>query len=131
MEHSIYTPKFSLLGSGLAQIGRKPARRLRRRVWKRLPGRIVPMPQTISKRRALKATVSSGLDVEMTGEKEQAWVRSHWREHVGRWVALDGACLLGAAPTAREALDMARARGVSAPFLVQIAEPSELPFGGW
>jgi hypothetical protein len=89
------------------------------------------MPQTFSKRRAPKATAPSGLEVAVSGEKEQAWVQSHWREYVGQWVTLDGARLLGVAPVAREALEMARARGVWAPFLVHVAEPSDLPFGGW
>jgi len=66
-----------------------------------------------------------------SGAREQEWVRSHWQEYAGRWVALDGSRLVADAAGAREALEKARAAGVVSPFLVHVAEPSELPFGGW
>jgi hypothetical protein len=94
-------------------------------------GTIVPMPRAFSKRRPSRATGSAGSGISTSGEREQEWVRSHWREYAGRWVALDGSRLVGEATVAREALEQARALGVFSPFLVHVTEPSELPFGGW
>jgi hypothetical protein len=94
-------------------------------------GAIVRMPHPFSRRRARKAVVPAGSGMAASGAREQEWVRSHWREYAGRWVALDGARLVAEATGAREALEKARAAGVVSPFLVHVAEPSELPFGGW
>lgn len=94
-------------------------------------GAIVPMPKAFSKQRAPKGAVSAGSDVAASGTREQEWVRSHWREYAGLWVALDGSRLVGEATGARDALEKARASGVVSPFLVHVTAPSELPFGGW
>ena len=125
--------KFSLSRSRRAQVARKPTKRWRRRKVRRLPvlGALVPMPHAFAKRRAPKAAVFADSHMAPFGAREQEWVRSHWREHAGRWVALDGSRLVGEAAGAREALEKARASGVVSPFLVHVAEPSELPFGGW
>jgi hypothetical protein len=69
--------------------------------------------------------------MDIPGAREQEWLRTHWREYVGRWVALDGDRLIGQAVRARDAMDQARAAGVASPFLIHVIEPSELPFGGW
>lgn len=100
---------------------------------KRLPvrGAIVPMPHAFAKRRAPKIAFSASSNIGVSGAREQDWVRSHWREYAGRWVALDGSRLVAEASGSREALEKARASGVVSPFLVHVAEPSELPFGGW
>ena len=71
------------------------------------------------------------VDAGRTGVRERDWLEHHWREHVGRWVALDGGRLVGEAANAREALQRARESGHSMPFLVHVTEPSEKPFGGW
>src|SRR5437867_3407425 len=94
-------------------------------------GTNVPMHRgfTRSRVRALKATVFC--EVPAPGAKEQEWLRYHWREHIGRWVALQEGQLVGEAISAREALEQARSSGHSSPFLVHVTEPSELPFGGW
>jgi len=123
---------FSLPGSRLSKVTRKRGRRLRRRKV-RLPTlrAIVPKPKVFSKRRGPNTTVSANSDLATSGESAQEWIRSHWREYAGLWVALDGSRLVGEARGAREALEKARASGVVAPFLVHVTEPSELPFGGW
>jgi hypothetical protein len=94
-------------------------------------GTIVPIHKVVSTRQPSNATVSAGSDIAVPGAREQEWVQSHWREYAGRWVALDGSRLVGEAGLAREALEKARAAGVSSPFLAHVTEPSEQPFGGW
>jgi len=89
------------------------------------------MPRGFASRRTAKAIISDNSDMAEHGAREQEWVRSHWREYVGRWVALEGSRLLAEAAGAREALEKANASGVVSPFLVHVTEPSELPFGGW
>ena len=73
----------------------------------------------------------SDFEERVSGEREQEWLRCHWREYAGKWVALDGSRLIAEATGAREALLTARAAGVGSPFLVHVTGPSELPFGGW
>lgn len=65
------------------------------------------------------------------GIREQEWLRDHWREHIGQWIALDGNLLVGEGRSAREAHSKAREAGHPSPVLVHVTEPSELPFGGW
>lgn len=74
---------------------------------------------------------SSAAPQSMIGALEQEWLRQHWREHLGNWVALDCGRLVAEAPGAREALERARAAGFATPFLAHVTAPSELPFGGW
>jgi hypothetical protein len=132
MEHaSARSARFSLSGAGLAQVTRK-LKHPRTRKKRMLPlGAFVPMPHAFRSRLPLPAAVSAGADMSTSGVREQEWVRSHWREYVGRWVALDGSRLVAEAPGAREVFEKARAAGVRSPFLVHVTEPSELPFGGW
>jgi len=77
-------------------------------------------------RRALPAAHTAA-----PGGREQEWLRIHWREHVGSWIALDDGRMVGEATRARDALEQARSAGFPSPFLVHVTEPSELPFGGW
>jgi hypothetical protein len=111
----------------------KPVRRpLRRRVRDlRSRGAIVPIPPAFSGRPAQEAAAAPTSDMDIPGAREQEWLRTHWREYVGRWVALDGDRLIGQAVRARDAMDQARAAGVAVPVLVHVVEPSEFPFGGW
>ncbi|MGO9274072.1 MAG: hypothetical protein ACLQOO_28185 [Terriglobia bacterium] len=134
MEHpTAGSATFSLPGSRLARAAGKPARRSQRRKVKGLPflGAIVPMRPAFSERPAQQAAAATASDMDNTGTREQEWLRTHWREYVGLWVALDGDRLIGQAVRARDAMDQARAAGVAAPFLIHVMEPSELPFGGW
>jgi len=94
-------------------------------------GVFVPLPDTLRNPRTLRTGVSTTAAAAVSGVREQEWLRSHWREYAGRWVALDGSRLVADAAGAREVLEKARAVGVSLPFLVHVTEPSKLPFGGW
>ena len=96
----------------------------------RTSGYIVTVPQLFSKQRAKVIPLARPGAVE-SGMKEQLWIQSHWREYLGRWVALDGDRLISDAASARLALEEAMALGVQSPFLMRVTEPSELPFGGW
>ena len=126
---------FPLLSRGLAQVERKPTRRARAKKTRRLRplGIIVPMPSASPRSRpvALRTPGSASVEGTPPGTKEQELVMRHWREYLGRWVAVDGSRLVGEANNAREALEKARASGHSSPFLVHVTEPSNLPFGGW
>ena len=114
---------------------RRPARRAKPRKTRTLRslGVIVPMPHpaTDSRSTALKAPHFSETRDVRFGVSEQEWLRNHWAEHVGRWVAIEGGRLLAEADTAREALESARASGYRSPFLIHVTAPDELPFGGW
>jgi hypothetical protein len=94
-------------------------------------GTNVPMHHafTLPRTKALKAAVI--YEAPVSGVREQEWLRDHWREHIGQWVALQGNQLVGEAVSAREALEQARASGHRSPFLVHVTELSKLPFGGW
>jgi Family of unknown function (DUF5678) len=129
---AIKSARFSLSGPRLAKMARKPANRPRMRKARRLPslGEFVPMP-TFRNRRSPPRPLPAGTGIAASGVREQEWLRSHWREYAGRWVALDGNRLVSEAAGAREALEKARAAGVRSPFLVHVTAPSELPFGGW
>jgi uncharacterized protein (DUF433 family) len=81
--------------------------------------------------RMLRPAVSTVAAEEVSGARELAWLRSHWQEYVDRWVVLDGDRLVAESASAREAAEEARALGFSAPFIVHVTEPSDLPFGGW
>jgi hypothetical protein len=134
MEHAItHFTRMAPSGPRLAQVVRKPLRRPRTRKMKRPSslGAHVPMPQAFRKRRAHRTAASATADLTATGAREQEWLRSHWREYAGKWIALCGNRLLAEAGGAREALEKARAAGVKFPFLVHVTGPSELPFGGW
>ena len=131
-----HSARWSLFGSRLAQAARKPVKRLRTRKARRAPslgarGAIVPMLQMFRRRRTFGGAVSVTVESVASGVREQEWLRSHWREYAGKWVALNGGNLVAAAAGAREVLEKARAAGIRSPFLVHVTEPSELPFGGW
>jgi hypothetical protein len=89
------------------------------------------MPLALRKRPANGRQDSSMGGPAATGAQEQEWVRAHWRQYEGKWVALSGDRLIAEAAGAREAIEKARASGVHSPFLVHVTGPSELPFGGW
>jgi hypothetical protein len=93
-------------------------------------GKIVPMRTASAKSRVERRKAASKQEY-LPGVKEQEWLRDHWREYVGLWVAVEGNQLVGKADNAREALETARSSGHSSAFLVHVTEPSELPFGGW
>ena len=63
--------------------------------------------------------------------REQQWLSQHGAEYAGRWVALDGDCLLSYGTDGRVVLSEARRAGVAVPFVVRVDSPDELPFGGW
>jgi len=133
MEQTVnHSVRYSLLGPRLASVTRKPVRRPREKA-RRLQawGAIMPLPRTFRKRGAARAVVVAGADLATSGVREQEWVRSHWREYAGKWVALDNSGLVAEAANARAALEKAKTAGVPFPFLIHVTEPTDLPFGGW
>ena len=67
--------------------------------------------------------------VDFTATRE--WLDRHWREHIGKWVVLDGDHLIGQGDDPRPIVDQARAQGVTAPFVEFIRDESEPSMGGW
>ena len=122
----------SLLNRRLQVVGRKTVRRARTRDSRHLKslGRIVALRPVSAKSRPERRKVPPSHET-LPGVREQEWLRDHWREYVGLWVAVEGNRLVGKASNAREALEKARSSGHSSAFLLHVTEPSELPFGGW
>ncbi len=59
------------------------------------------------------------------------WLKEHWREHIGKWVVLDGGRLIGQGDDPRPIVVAARAEGVTAPFVEFIRDETEPFMGGW
>lgn len=62
---------------------------------------------------------------------EQAWLREHGNEYADEWVVLEGDRLVSHGTDAKVVIAQARAAGITRPFLVQVAVPDDLPWGGW
>ena len=83
--------------------------------------------------------ISGPVAVERNGGKatggarslERAWLKQHQAEHIGAWVALEGASLVAHGSSARQVLDAANSAGYEQPLVVHIPSEPELPFGGW
>jgi uncharacterized protein DUF5678 len=63
--------------------------------------------------------------------KELRWLKEHRHEYMGQWVALDGDRLVAHGTNAREVFQAAREAGVKVPFIEQILQTDDMPFGGW
>ena len=137
MEHVTHSIRVSRSRPGFAQVIRKPARSRKKRAKKEKAGRllerasIVPLLQSLRRWHAPRRVVGARDEIAALGAREHEWLRSHWREYAGTWVALEGNRLVANAAGAHEALEKARAAGVPSPFLIHVTEPSELSFGGW
>ena len=125
--------QFAALVSGVSKAERKRTRQTRTSKKCNLPslGVNVPMHGIFRQARTKAPKAAVVHEAPVSGVREQEWLKHHWREHIGRWVALEGEQMVGEAVSAREALEQARASGHRSPFLVHVTESSELPFGGW
>lgn len=64
--------------------------------------------------------------------KSLRWMDEHRKEYSGRWVALDGDCLISSGQTAQEVYFKAKVAGVKIPFVELVTEDEPFPFcGGW
>lgn len=61
---------------------------------------------------------------DMVREREREWLRQHWREYLGQWVALEGDRLISSGEDARQVFAAARAAGLSVPFVVHVQDPT-------
>ena len=61
---------------------------------------------------------------------EQTWLKEHGNEFVDQWVVVEGDRLISHGSDAKAVFEEARATGVTRPFLVQVAGPDDLPWGG-
>ncbi|MFN7928566.1 MAG: DUF5678 domain-containing protein [Blastocatellia bacterium] len=68
---------------------------------------------------------------DMVREREREWLRQHWREYLGQWVALEGDRLISSGEDARQVFAAARAAGLSVPFVVHVQDPTLPQMGGW
>ena len=65
-------------------------------------------------------------------ERRTAWLKAHWEEYRGVYVALDDDCVVvGQGPTIRDADQQARAKGIKNHFLVRIPRENEAYYSGW
>ena len=62
---------------------------------------------------------------------EMEWIRTHRSRYGGKYVALEGAELVGEGDSVRSVLEQARARGIPHPLVHYMPEEPQLPFGGW
>jgi hypothetical protein len=84
--------------------------------------------------RAVPATYAQAESVErqILHERRTAWLKEHWEEYRGVYVALDDDChVVGQGPTIREADQQARAKGIKNHFLVRIPRENEAYCPGW
>jgi hypothetical protein len=120
----------SPLNDRLQVVRRRTARRDQIKRGPKSSSRIVPIRAVSAKSHRNRGKALSSQEA-LPGVKEQEWLRDHWREYVGLWVAVEGDKLVGKASNAREAMEKAISSGHSSAFLVRVTEPSEFPFGGW
>lgn len=59
------------------------------------------------------------------------WVKAHQMEYAGKYVALNGYCLVGEGDSYPEAYEMARKAGINKPFVTQVFAPDTTVFVGW
>lgn len=53
-------------------------------------------------------------------EQERTWLAQHQREYAGRWVALDGDCLIATGSTAKEVYAVLKAAGISRTLVTRV-----------
>lgn len=63
-----------------------------------------------------RVTVSRARDVDRT--REFRWLRDHWQDYRGRWVAVDGDTVLASADSLKELREILKALNVTRPPLV-------------
>jgi len=73
----------------------------------------------------------SKANVHYDFSKSREWLKVHRHEYIGKWIVLDGDCLLGAGDDPRPIVAEARAAGVKMPFVKFIRDTSEPFMGGW
>ena len=71
------------------------------------------------------ATVSRRV-AEVDSSREMAWIAKPDLQYVNQWVALDGSDVVAHGPDGKAVFEAARAKGVQAPFLHFVMEPSPL-----
>lgn len=65
-------------------------------------------------------------------QQRMAWLKENQKIHGGRYVALDGAQLVGVGLTYREAREAARASSKPEAFVTYLPKPDEIAqWGGW
>lgn len=78
------------------------------------------------------STPSQSIDDELQKRKQHIqWIKDHQAEYAGKYVALNGYCLVGEGDSYPEAYEMARRTGVKKPFVTQVFAPNSTVFGGW
>jgi hypothetical protein len=99
----------------------------------------IDMGHTLQRRKSSVQKINGPVAIERNGGKstsaarslEREWLKQHQSEHIGAWVALEGASLVAHGSSARQVLDAANSAGYEQPLVVHIPSEPELPFGGW
>lgn len=74
---------------------------------------------------------SSPYDELQKRKQHIQWIKDHQTEYAGKYVALDGYCLVGEGNSYPEAYEMAKRAGINKPFITQVFAPNSVIFGGW
>ncbi len=59
------------------------------------------------------------------------WVKDHQAEYAGKYVALNGYCLVAEGDSYPEVYEAVRKIGIEKPFITQVFAPDSVVFGGW
>ncbi|MGA3201682.1 MAG: hypothetical protein ABSF12_04205 [Bryobacteraceae bacterium] len=62
---------------------------------------------------------------------EQQWVETHRDEFAGKWVALEGECLLASGDSAKIVYRLALDMGALRPLVLKVEPSNQPPFAGW
>ncbi|MBI1829274.1 MAG: hypothetical protein HYR87_07370 [Thaumarchaeota archaeon] len=74
---------------------------------------------------------SQSVDNELRKRKQHIqWIKDHQAEYAGKYVALDGYCLVGEGNSYPEAYEMAKKAGIKKPFITQVFAANSVVFGG-
>jgi len=68
---------------------------------------------------------------EIKRQKNMEWLKTHWEEYRGFYVALDGGRLVGQGVTIREASEQAKQKKVKSPLLVRVPKEGEAIYSAW
>ena len=63
--------------------------------------------------------------------REMDWIEAHRSEYAGRWVALDGDCLIAHGNDPLTFKEEVRLKGIERPFIVHIQDDATPQMGGW
>lgn len=67
---------------------------------------------------------------DRTRLREQQWLKENWQQYLDEWVCLEGDQLISHSTDGRRVFEEAKAAGITAPFIVQVEDPTLPQMGG-